>query len=469
MLSMIAQTDFLGRGFNSFGIESPTTPYVDVTTDLGSTKLRWNGVYSDKFIGNGYSTSTSINTLGFPWISNTQTDFIGIALGAEYAIRSHVSDTSDAWVDNTTIGIEGDISANQIVVNADKTLTFTTSITDAGYNNISTKLLPNGKYVLHVEYDQEVGNLQNQIDDIDVSIGKSGVSGNTVYGSILTIEEEIGNKTDTTDDSIYGVLHDHFTHLTNLDNEIVAQQRQINAIEPGRLLTIPPAVYGTPGSYYFTYPAGTRVLRVYGCGAGGAGGSAFKGADNEGSCGVGGSAGAAAEFWVDISKATSQQGVLVVVGSPGQPTLSAPGQNNDSEIWPKGQGGKGGNSVFGDMVHLEGGGGGACLKPSSTGMELIAGNGGGVFEVTNSSPLTISWIKFGKGAEYAFVWNGSDWPSQGADSPFGSGGYLSDLTAGNGQTGHGAGGSGAGANAHSNGDQLGSPGTPGLWVIEAWS
>lgn len=460
-LNGLSDNDFLGRGTNSVGITLPTTPYTDSTTDLGSSTIKWNNFYTNQIYANGiiysggYQSEDDVGKVSWP-PSPVDVTFIGIASAAIKSVNANHANVSDTWSNPTTIDMTGDIAANEISVNANEKLLFTTDITEQGYNNISEKLL-DGIYVLHSEYDPEVSHLQSEIDNISNIIGPPSLisSPDTILDEIHNIKSEIGSEADQTS-TIYGQLNEHDSHLSKLDNQYQQQEELIISIEPGRLLSRPPTIYNLPGSYTYNVPQGANWLHVKGCGAGGAGGAGLS-TNNPSevgqSAGSGGGAGASAEFWVNVSALSTRQ-FNVSVGAGGIPNAN-------------GNGGNGGDSSFGQWIKLGGGYGGPAGTIHSSGVYFSGQGGGGQCNVYDSRPLSIVYAKFGQTAQGSLVINGSAFPSIGADGPFGSGGYQVEDQAGNGSTGYGSGGAGGGGDQ--NISEPGGYGMPGLWVIAAYS
>lgn len=456
-LNGLSSSDFLGRGTNSVGITTPTTPYTDNSTNLGSSTIRWSNMYSYMYYASEFNSTDDVDKISWP-CTNDDINFMGIAYKAIACVTALNANVAGAWESSTTVDMTGDISANEISINSNEKLTFTTDITDQGYDNIRNRLLPDGLYVFHSEYDPEVSHLQSEIDAISTVIGPTSLISppDTILDEIHNIKEEIGNTYDSNDSTIYGQLNDHATHLGRLDNEYRQQEQLIISIEPGRLLTRPASIYNIPGSYTYNIPDGVNWLHVKGCAGGGAGGAGLS-TNNPSSvgqsAGTGGGAGASAEFWVDISKLSSRT-FNITVGSGGVPN-------------PNGTGGNGGDSSFGQWIRLGGGYGGPSGELRSSGVYFSGQGAGGQCNVYDSRPLSIVFTKFGQTAQGGLVINGEAFPSIGADGPFGSGGYQVEDSAGNGSTGFGSGGAGGGGDQQ--GSEPGGYGMPGMWSIAGYS
>lgn len=519
---------FYGSGFGPNNI--PTTTNYNTINFIGNaysssfsnqashadSASKWDNGSSIQISGDVVSSSQTINSNG-NYNFSTSISQNGCGTVKNYLLSNNVFVTPDT-LNNEVNVLNGEISSIQQtdtnLQNEINTINSNIGTTGdaAGSSTVYGAINRNSASINTINNEitsiqATDSSLQSQINSVKTSIGSSSdaAGANTVYGAInknensinnlnsevaaiqqldtnfaneiSDIYSRIGNTGDSTSgNSVYSHINANTSSIDNINGEIstiqntdVSLQNQITANKIGRMLNVPQTIAGSndsSGTMTVALNSETRYIRVYGCGAGGAGGSAwYNGTQYQASAATGGGAGASAEFWVDVSAAGISGSVVLTAGQAGNP-------NSDSS---QSGGGNGGSSYFnggGTTIILNGGYGGPHCK--TTGTFNMAGQGaGGQYSVSGTNGLYVMWIKFGESAHNGIVLNGSSIPSFGGNSPYGSGGYNGNNAAGNGESGYGAGGPGAGADGSSNSGnsvvEEGSYGTPGRWVIEQYS
>lgn len=221
----------------------------------------------------------------------------------------------------------------------------------------------------------------------------------------------------------------------------------IPVLAPGRLVKT--TIITTSGA--FTAQTSTKLIRVRGCGGGGAGGSTPSvGSTNIGVCSGGGSGGFFEGWW----SAGFSTPVAVAIGAAG------PVNSNSS-------GGNGGTTTFGTLASAPGGAGGNVVVGAAATTTFFASQGGAGLTATITGAIA-GFVSGGQPSPVGLASGGVPLSSPGAMGPYGTSGNATAAGNGGAATGHGAGGAGAAA-ATSGAAALGGVGTSGMIIVEEFA
>lgn len=218
----------------------------------------------------------------------------------------------------------------------------------------------------------------------------------------------------------------------------------------GRLLKV--REFTSSGTYVPT--AGTSLIKVRGCGAGGPGGYAFPNPTSGNvSAAGGGGAGAECEFWLVV---TDQTSIAVTIGAAAAAVASSE-QNT------------GGASSFGIYATLGAGSGGiaGASIAGNSGAVAALGAGGQVLVWNDAAMLYPVFRKTGMPGTTGVCVFGSNSPGFGGVTAFGAPSFNSNNGAGTTGIGYGGGGTGGGSNSSTG--FIGAEGEPGFFIVEEYS
>ena len=220
----------------------------------------------------------------------------------------------------------------------------------------------------------------------------------------------------------------------------------VTALTPGRLLNV--QTFTTTGSYRPT--PGTKKIRVFALGAGGAGGGCMATGSSQCASGNGGNGGSYG--WTASINVSSISSIACVIGSGGVAVSGA-------------DGGAGGDTSFGSYIIASGGRGGAVGNPASSPSAASANAPSGEC-VGSAVEISVRGSR-GSGKIILGTGNGQGLSGSGGGSPYGAGGGSVNNGLGA-QPGYGYGaGGGSGVNiSNISSTQAGANGSNGL--IIAW-